>query len=82
MRYNTDHSQPIIGRGANLESLRILSRSSYHPTLCRVFQEERSVFWEAIVSVILSKIVYMHTCPIPNIGGHARRKETTRTTKT
>jgi hypothetical protein len=30
----------------------------------RMFQEERSVFWEVIVSAILSKILYM--CPIPN----------------
>ena len=29
-------------------------------------QEERSVFWEFIVSVILSKNVYMNMCPIPN----------------
>jgi hypothetical protein len=32
----------------------------------RVSQEERSLFWEVIVSVILSKIVYMFMCPIPN----------------
>jgi hypothetical protein len=29
-------------------------------------QEERSVFWEVIVSVILSRRVYMYMCPIPN----------------
>ena len=28
----------------------------------RVFHEERSIFWE----VILSKNVYMNVCPIPN----------------
>jgi hypothetical protein len=32
----------------------------------RVSQEERSVFWEVIVSAILSKKVYMYMCPIPN----------------
>ena len=32
----------------------------------RVSQEERSLFWEVIVSVILSKNVYMNMCPIPN----------------
>jgi hypothetical protein len=32
----------------------------------RVSQEERSIFWEVIVSVILSKKLYMHMCPIPN----------------
>jgi hypothetical protein len=31
-----------------------------------VSQEERSVFWEFIVSVILSKNVYMYMCLIPN----------------
>jgi hypothetical protein len=29
-------------------------------------QEERSVFWEVIVSAILSKKLYMYMCPIPN----------------
>ena len=29
-------------------------------------QEERSIFWEVIVSVILSKNVYMNMCPITN----------------
>jgi hypothetical protein len=32
----------------------------------RMSQEERSIFWEVIVSVILSKKVYMYMCPIPN----------------
>jgi len=32
----------------------------------RVSQEERSVFWEVIVSAILSKNLYMNMCPIPN----------------
>jgi len=32
----------------------------------RVSQEERSMFWEDIISVILSKNVYMNMCPIPN----------------
>jgi hypothetical protein len=34
--------------------------------LCRVSQEERSIFWEVIVSVILGKNMYMCMCPIPN----------------
>jgi hypothetical protein len=29
-------------------------------------QEERSIFWEVTISVILSKKVYMYMCPIPN----------------
>ena len=32
----------------------------------RVSQEERSIFWEVTVSVILSKKLYMNMCPIPN----------------
>jgi len=32
----------------------------------RVSQEERSIFWEVMVSVILSKNVYTNMCPIPN----------------
>jgi len=35
-------------------------------TLYSVYQEERSIFWEVIVSVILSRNVYMNMCPIPN----------------
>jgi hypothetical protein len=31
-----------------------------------VSQEERIIFWEVIVSVILSKKLYMNMCPIPN----------------
>jgi predicted transport protein len=31
-----------------------------------VFQEKRSIFWEVIVSVILSKKVYIYMCPIQN----------------
>ena len=29
-------------------------------------QDERSIFWEVIVSVILNKNVYMNMCPVPN----------------
>jgi len=32
----------------------------------KVFQKEMSIFCEVIVSVILSKNVYMYTCPTPN----------------
>jgi hypothetical protein len=34
--------------------------------LYRVSQEDKSILWEVIVSVILSKNIYMYTCPIPN----------------
>jgi hypothetical protein len=30
-------------------------------------QKERSIFWEVILSVILSKKLCMYMCPIPNI---------------
>jgi hypothetical protein len=29
-------------------------------------QEQRSIFWEVIISVILSNKVNMYMCPIPN----------------
>jgi hypothetical protein len=32
----------------------------------KMSQEERSLFWEVIVSAILSTKVYMYMCPIPN----------------
>ena len=32
----------------------------------QVSREQSSVFWEVIVSVILSKKLYMNTCPVPN----------------
>jgi hypothetical protein len=32
----------------------------------RVSQEQRSIFREVIVSVILSKKLYMYMCPVPN----------------
>jgi hypothetical protein len=39
----------------------------------RVSQEEKTIFWEVIVSVSLSKKLYMNMCPIPNGGGRERR---------
>ena len=38
----------------------------YVAEIYRMSQEEKSIFWEVIVSVILSKNVYMNMCPIPN----------------
>jgi hypothetical protein len=32
----------------------------------RVPQEERSIFWEVVVSVVLSKKVYTYLCPVTN----------------
>jgi hypothetical protein len=39
----------------------------------RVSQEERSIFWEVIVSVILRNKVYMNMCPIPNVFWYLAR---------
>ena len=49
----------------------LLPHDTTYPMPCRqlyiqVSQEERSIFWEVIVSVILSTNVYMNICPIPN----------------
>ena len=38
----------------------------FHKLVYRVSQEERLIFWEVIVSVILSKNVCMNMFPIPN----------------
>jgi hypothetical protein len=35
-------------------------------TLYRVFQEERSIFWDVTLSVILAKKMHMYMSPIPN----------------
>jgi hypothetical protein len=40
--------------------------SKFKSGIHRVSQEEMSIFWEVIVSVILSKKVCMYMCPIPN----------------
>jgi hypothetical protein len=32
----------------------------------QVSKEEKTIFWEVIVSVILSKKLYMNMCPVPN----------------
>jgi hypothetical protein len=40
--------------------------SSHRNNLYRVSQEERSIFWEVIISVILSKKLYMYKRPVPN----------------
>jgi hypothetical protein len=40
--------------------------SFHRSSLYRTSQEERSIFWEVTVSVILSKKVYMYMFPIPN----------------
>jgi hypothetical protein len=40
--------------------------STIYIYIYRVSQEERTIFWEVIVSVILSNKLYMNMCPIPN----------------
>jgi hypothetical protein len=39
---------------------------SYKQIIYRISQQERSIFWEIIVSVILSKEIYIYMYPIPN----------------
>jgi hypothetical protein len=63
--------QEIVPKNCFFQPRNYSSRSPFDPCktqwlLYRVSQEERSIFWEVIVSVILSKKVYMHMCPIPN----------------
>ena len=52
----------------HIQLVRCLGYHWYSNTnnIYRVSQEERSIFWEVIVLVILSKNVYMNMCPIPN----------------
>jgi hypothetical protein len=55
----------------NEETVRSYSLPNRHAgrnlrSLYRVSQRERSIFWEAIVSVILNKKVYIYMCPVPN----------------
>jgi len=52
--------------GCYQETITVLLRYLGHLSLYRVSQEEMSTFWEVIVSVILSKNVYMNMCSIPN----------------
>jgi hypothetical protein len=43
----------------------MVNRVSQHEAEYVVSQEERSIFWEIIVSVILRTKVYLNMCPIP-----------------
>jgi predicted transport protein len=38
-----------------------------------------TIFWEVIVSVFQSKILYMYMCPIPNVSKIVDNKEILRT---
>jgi hypothetical protein len=44
----------------------IVTISMHVSVLYSMFQEERSIFWEVMISVIPRKRVYMNICPIPN----------------
>jgi hypothetical protein len=51
---------------AKLNSVQTVRYGIYYMrSIYRMSQEERSIFWEVIVSVILSKKLYMNMCPIP-----------------
>ena len=45
-----------------------LHRAPKHIVLYRVIQEERSIFWEGIVSVIVKKKIHINMCLILNCG--------------
>jgi len=49
-----------------LQGISLSSDSLQFKGIYRVCQEERSIFWEVIVSVILSKKLHTNMCPIPN----------------
>jgi hypothetical protein len=40
--------------------------ASGSPFVLLAREEERSIFWEAIVSAFLSRVVYVYMCPVPN----------------
>jgi hypothetical protein len=43
-----------------------IQTTRYNNEQYRVSQKERSIFWEVIVPVILSKKSFTNMCPIPN----------------
>jgi hypothetical protein len=56
-----------------IDSFRLLLSDTHTHTyiyvcvcICRVSQEERSIFWEVIISAIISKKFVLYICPIPN----------------
>jgi hypothetical protein len=49
-----------------MKKLNILLDRNYAYSIYGMFQEERSVLSDVIVSVILCKKFYMYMCPIPN----------------
>jgi hypothetical protein len=51
----------------------------FYILMYRVSQEERSVFWEVILSVILSKKVYMYMWPISSGSRIDDKREILRT---
>ena len=56
----------IIAVRSQIRTKHINTLCGQNVELYRMSQKERSIFWEAIVSVILSKNVYMNMCHIPN----------------
>jgi hypothetical protein len=54
--------------GGNMDYCSLILRVLLVTPLYRMSQEEMSIFWEATVSVIISKKVYMYMymCSIPN----------------
>ena len=46
--------------------LSLILKTNFFLGIYRVIQEERSVFWDTIVTVIVKKKVHMITCPVLN----------------
>jgi hypothetical protein len=63
-----EHRRVFLLPNLSLSRSKLGSDCVLYKMLClyRVSQEERSIFCEVIVSVILSKILDMYICSIPN----------------
>ena len=64
--YYTWNYEKVLKGGKKFDKVIYRKTAGYRFCKYRVSQEERSILWEVIVSVILSKNVCMNMCPIPN----------------
>jgi hypothetical protein len=63
--------QGVAGRKVSIQGGRSIAHSKQENVwlkwqIYRVFQGEKSIFWEVIISVILNRKLYMYMCPIVN----------------
>jgi hypothetical protein len=66
IRSNQTLSSLTYGNSWRTSVENYLFQNGVHISLYRVSQEQRSIFWEVTVSVILSRKVCMYMYPIPN----------------